>query len=205
MQIRKKWMRIHKEWMRIRNKWMRIRIQTELWYRSGSKQKWYGSKQKKYYGSRSANKKIKNKNTVPCGLGPCFQTIINLGTKTDIGNTKATNVPTCTVSIKMKILTSFRLLSAIWRAGWNGDGVSGPRQRFQLGHWHPQGWSGPRPHLTHRWRHRQRSRRPPAPATQAAGMFHLQRCWHWHQKSKNCMGRHPERDYMAVSQVFTSE
>ena len=143
--------------------------------------------------------------TVPCGFGPCFQTIINLGTKTDIGNTKATNVPTCTVSIKMKILTSFRLLSAIWRAGWNGDGVSGPCQRFQAGHWHPQGWLGPRPHLTHRWRHRQRSRRPPAPATQAAGMFHLQRCRHWPQKRRNCMGCHPECDYMAVSQVFTSE
>ena len=52
-----------------------------------------------------------------CGFDTCFQTIINVGTKTDIGNIKATNVPTCTVSIKMKILTSFRLLSAFWRAG----------------------------------------------------------------------------------------
>ena len=48
-------------------------------------------------------------------------------------------------------------------------------------------------------------RGPPAPATQAAGMFHLLRCWHWPQKRRNCMGCHPECDYMAVSQVFTSE
>ena len=46
-----------------------------------------------------------------CGFDTCFQTIINLGTKTDIGNIKATNVPTCTVLyISIKIHSAYSLL-----------------------------------------------------------------------------------------------